>query len=268
MDSEVFGSPEQQAVLARGLALHDLLADHPAMTYYGRGVGVLWGEPGAVDLMARLATVQGVSNCSFIPDEQAPALRSDLEDHGYSITHYACWEGGEGALSAAERILAEHDPAEDIVIHVIDAHSPASHLQALAEVSLGAGVLPVAGCVLRGQRRPAVSVVALDAEGRGVSCAAAATYAHPDHPEFGKVAWWGMLATRPDRKGERLALILGAIALREMRRRHGIERFFTGVTAGNAASEAVCRRSGFAPRGRSIISPVDPRVVSGGKLTK
>lgn len=77
-----------------------------------------------------------------------------------------------------------------------------------------------------------------------------------------------MLATRPDRKGERLALILGAIALREMQRRHGIERFFTGVTEGKTASEAVCRRSGFAPRGRSIISPVDPGVLQGGKLTK
>ena len=268
MEKEFFGSPDQQAVLARGLALYDLLCEHPAMTYYGRGVGVLWGAPGALDLMARLATVQGVSNCSFIPDANVPALRADLEADGYSITHYAAWEGSADALTAADRILDAHAPAEDISVHVIDAKSPASHLQALAHVSLDAGVLPVAGCILRGQRRPAVSVVALDGKGQGVSCAAAATYAHPDHPEFGKVAWWGMLATRPDRKGERLALILGAIALREMRRRHGIERFFTGVTAGNAASEAVCRRSGFAPRGRSIISPVDPRVLQGGKLTK
>jgi hypothetical protein len=169
----------------------------------------------------------------------------------------------------SERLTRERRPdLWDVSIHVITEDSPAGHLQALADVSLGAGVLPVSGCILRGQRRPAVSVVALDAAGDGVSCAAASSFAHPDDPEFGRTAWWGMLATRPDRKGERLALILGAIAMREMHRRHGIGTFFTGIQAGNMASEAVCRRSGLAPAGRSILTPVDPTVIVGGKLTK
>jgi hypothetical protein len=268
MDGEFFGSPDQQALLARGLALYDLLDGNPAMTYYGRGVGVVWGAPEATALLGRLATVQGVSNLSFVPDAEVPGLRGDLEARGYAVTHYASLEGSDDALAAAEGTLADHAAPPDVSIHVITEDSPAGHLQALADVSLGAGVLPVSGCILRGQRRPAVSVVALDAAGDGVSCAAASSFAHPDDPEFGRTAWWGMLATRPDRKGERLALILGAIAMREMHRRHGIGTFFTGIQAGNMASEAVCRRSGLAPSGRSILTPVDPTVIVGGKLTK
>jgi hypothetical protein len=106
MDGEFFGSPDQQALLARGLALYDLLDGNPAMTYYGRGVGVVWGAPEATALLGRLATVQGVSNLSFVPDAE-PGLRGDLEARGYAVTHYASWEGGTTPLAAAEGILAD-----------------------------------------------------------------------------------------------------------------------------------------------------------------
>jgi len=77
-----------------------------------------------------------------------------------------------------------------------------------------------------------------------------------------------MLATRPDRKGQRLALILGAMAMREMHVRYGIRRFFTGVQPGNAPSEAVCTRMGLRPKGRATLTVVDPTVLPGGKLTR
>ncbi len=82
------------------------------------------------------------------------------------------------------------------------------------------------------------------------------------------MAWWGMLATAPERKGQRLALILGAIVMRQMGDRFGFEQFFTGVQPGNAPSEAVCRKSGLAPDGTATITVVDPTMLAGGKLTR
>ncbi len=268
MDDEFFGSPEQQAMQRRGLALYDLVGHDRATTYYGRGVGMVWGSSDVTEQLQRLTTVLGVSSIAGVPEAEAPRLRAEIEAQGYAVTQYVNWEGGEDALAAAEATLAEHVLPVDLTAQVIHSMSPRAHLAALAKVSLEAGVLPVAGCILRGRRRPGLGVVALDADGQGVSCAAASTYAHPDNAAFGPVAWWGMLATRPDRKGQRLALILGAMAMREMHVRYGIRRFFTGVQPGNAPSEAVCTRMGLRPKGRATLTVVDPTVLPGGKLTR
>lgn len=268
MDNEVFGSPEQQAMLRKGRALYDLVESNPATTYYGRGVGVVWGAPDALDLTLRLTTVLGVSNITGVPDAEVPRVRAEIEAQGYAVTHYQNWEGGDAVLAAAETTLNAFALPADVEAKLIGTESPASDVAALAEVSLGAGVLPVAGDVLRGVRRPALGAVALDETGAGVSCAAASLYANPDNAAFGSIAWWGMLATRPDRKGERLALILGAMVIREMHRRHGIGHFFTGVQPGNAPSEAVCTRMGLSPVDRATLTVVDAGVLPGGKLTK
>jgi hypothetical protein len=77
-----------------------------------------------------------------------------------------------------------------------------------------------------------------------------------------------MLATDPDRRGQKLALILGAMAMRIMHDRFGFGSFMTGVQAGNAASEAVCHAAGLAARGRVILTLVDPGALPGGKMTR
>lgn len=60
----------------------------------------------------------------------------------------------------------------------------------------------------------------------------------------------------------------GAHALLEMHRRHGFTGAMTGVEPGNRASEAICRRMGFAPRGLSIVGMADPTRLPGGRMTK
>ncbi len=266
--AEFFGSPDQQAVLKRGHALYQLMKDRPEVSYYGRGVGVLRPDAAGLGTLDHLLAVQGVSNIGLVPNDGREALASDLEAKGYAITTYAYWEGAETAIVTARDILADYALPEDVTVTLIDTDTNPQDLADLAKVALGAGVLPIAGPVLRGRTRPGLGVVATDASGKPVSCAASAAFAHPDDPDVGSTAWWGMLATDESRKGQRLALILGAIALTAMHERHGFSRFFTGVVPGNAPSEAVCRKTGLSHGDYSILTIVDPTALAGGKLTK
>lgn len=171
------------------------------------------------------------------------------------------------ALKAARAIVASYSLPDGVSVRVLGPDSPESDLALLARVALSCGVLPTAGSMLRGVARPAVSLVAVADTGAPVACAAAAAYAPPTDPEFRREAWWGMLATDPDYRGLRIALILGAMAMLEMHARHGVWDFMTGVVPGNTASEAVCTRCGLVDSGRRIFTMVDPGALAGGKMT-
>lgn len=69
--------------------------------------------------------------------------------------------------------------------------------------------------------------------------AASVAQFHPDSAQ-GKSVWWGMLATRPDRRGAGLSLWLGAQAIVDISDRaiHGFRP---------ASGRATWRPSGFAP---------------------
>ncbi|MEQ9258948.1 MAG: hypothetical protein RIG84_07595 [Roseovarius sp.] len=77
-----------------------------------------------------------------------------------------------------------------------------------------------------------------------------------------------MLATDPERRGEGLALLLGAHTMLEMHREFGFGSFMTGVEPGNLPSEAACMRMGLAHRGHSILGCADPLTLSSGRMTK
>jgi GNAT superfamily N-acetyltransferase len=265
---EVFGTEEQRGMLTRGRALYALVAEDPRFTYYGRGVGVLRGAEGGMDLLDALVRLQGYSNLGDVADEDVAAFEQALEARGYSLTRYMRWVGGDTALAAAERVLDSTTLPPGTEVLSIGADSPPEHLEKLARVALDAGVLPNAGSVLRGRTRPGIGLVAVDAQGRPMSCAAAAAIYHPDDPQLGRQCWWGMLATDPGHRGKGLAAVLGAMAMQAMHARYGFTSFFTGVQPGNAASETVCGRMGLAPENRWVITVVDAAALPGGKLTR
>lgn len=265
---EVFGSAAQRALLARGAHAFALLRDDPRITYYGRTVGLASPEAGDMSLLAALARLQGGSAYGCVQNAGLHRHADAARAQGFAITTYTRWEGAGAARDAAGAVLRDHALPDDVTVHWIDADAPAERLAALAEVALCCGVVPPAGAVLRGRARPGVALVARDARGRPVSCAGAAAFFHRDHPLGRAECWWGMLATHPDRRGDRLALILGAMALIRMHERFGFTQVFTGVERGNGASEAVCRRMGLAPADTSVLSVADASLLPGGRMTK
>jgi hypothetical protein len=96
---------------------------------------------------------------------------------------------------------------------------------------------------------------------------AAAAHVHPHHPRLGGPAWCGALATAPDCRGRRIALVLGAHAILKLQRRFGFESSMTGVELDNAPSKAVCARLGLAVGGACIVGGADPRALRSGWMT-
>ncbi|WP_299356531.1 hypothetical protein [uncultured Shimia sp.] len=135
-------------------------------------------------------------------------------------------------------------------------------------MALGCGVLPTCGAALRGMFQPVVTLIAVDRLGKVVSMAAASTYIRVDHASLSDQAWWGMLATDPSRRGQSMALILGARAILEMEERFGNRSFMTGVEAGSSPSEDVCSKMGLEPQGMTLVVCADPEALISGRMTK
>ena len=67
-----------------------------------------------------------------------------------------------------------------------------------------------------------------------------------------------MLATREDRRGQGIALLLGALCMLAMNERHGFDKFFTAVKKGNTPSERLCAKLGLKPNDTSAVFAIDP----------
>lgn len=268
MKNEFFGNDDQRVLLRRGRGLAALLGQDRRYSYYGRTVGLPGPEDGDIDHLAALAVVQGSATYLAVPLGQAESIKTSIVARGLVPMHYDKWEGSRSAIAAARKVVASLSLPEDLTMLRMDASTAEGQLQSLAEMALGCGVLPLCGEALRGLLRPAVCLVAVDHALRVVSCAASSAFAHEDHPRYGGQAWWGMLATDPERRGQRLSLILGAHALLEMETRFGFSDFMTGVEPGNAPSESVCARMGLSRGQFAIIGCTDPRALSGGRMTK
>lgn len=265
---EYFGDGDQQALLKRGRALSDLLKHDKRFSYYGRTVGITTTEDGDLDTLTALVRAQGNSNCATVPDYTCLSYTSELKARGLAPVVYKKWEGTEAPLEAARDIVNNVPHPDDVTLVCVTPETPVRLLNSAAKMALGCGVLPTCGAALRGLLQPAVTFFAVDRTDNVVSMAAASAFTHIDHPSLSGQAWWGMLATDASRRGQSIALILGAHAILEMDRRFGFRSFMTGVEAGNAPSEAVCSKMGLAPKGMTIVGCADPGALSGGRMTK
>jgi RimJ/RimL family protein N-acetyltransferase len=100
-------------------------------------------------------------------------------------------------------------------------------------------------------------IAALDGDGHVVGTTAAGAHFHRNHARCDE-AFWGMLATREDRRGRGIALLLGALCMLAMNERHGFDKFLTCVKKGNTPSERLCAKLGLKPNNTSAVFAIDP----------
>lgn len=265
--AEFFGNPDQQALQRRARALWEVVRDDPRLMYYGRTVSIVQTLPESLELMRAMARLQGVCSSIYTPNDLAPGMFGTLAAEGFTTDRFEILRGGPESLTAARAILAENALPEDLTVEWMGPDSGADSMAALDDVTSSAGVLLIQGGVVRGLDRRSVCLMVREPGGRAVGAAAACACNHPDNA-FGHEAWWGMLATREDRRGQRIALVLGAMAMVEMHARHGFAHFCTGVRADNMVSWALCARLGVGPSDYAVMTAIDPTTFGAGRMTK
>ena len=265
---DFFGSDEQQAVLRRGQAMHQITRNISHCAYYGRTVGIVSPSDAPLETVTALAQLQGNSNFAMVPNGDIAPLSEQAKASGFIPTIYARWVGSEESLTTSRDIIANRPLPDGLTLDWLGPDTPAPTRQALANCALSCNVLPPALSVLSGQVQPGVCALARDGSGDVIACAAAAAFFHQEHAMGGVECWWGMLATRADHRGRSLALILGAAAMCRMHDLYRFTRFFTGVEPGNGPSEAVCSRMGLGRTGLSTLGLTDPGLLPCGRMTK
>jgi hypothetical protein len=267
LDEELFGTEEQNALMRRGARLWRLLRDNPRFTYYGRLVALSEHGPDTPDILFALAGLQGAGTGYFVEKQRVADLFRAAEERGLTPDRHEHFRGGEEALEASRAALGQHALPADLSVRVLDRETPGALVKAVAELWNSCEVMPVPGAVMRGLTIPGTCLAAIDGDGEVVAAAASYMLHHPRSTRA-KDAFWGMLATRPDRRGEKISLILGAQAILHMWKTHGARGFMTGVRADNEASKALCNRLGVRDTPWAYCNIIDPEMMPGGKVTK
>jgi len=264
---EFFGTPDQQTVQRRAANIWQLLRDDPDYSCHGRAVALSEFTPENLPQQLALARLQGVGACEGLTADTIADRRAALRAEGLQTDEFVSWAGGEQAVAAARAVCAARQLAPDLDLVSVDENTPADDLAQLDALTHSCGVLLPMGTFLRGRERPAVCLFARDRGGRIVATSASIAQFHPDSRK-GDIAWWGMLATDEDRRGEGSALVMGALSLIAMHERYGFNRFFTGIRQDNLPSEKLCSKLGLRNNGNLVLLAIDPDVMSGGRLTK
>ena len=264
---EFFGAPDRIALSRRSASLWSLLRDNPSYAYYGRLVGL--SDPGqdAADILSAMAKLQGAAVAYFYPAEAAPSLFAQLEEKGLATDRHEHFWGGESALTASRRAQGTFALPPDLTVSVINAETSRELVGDVAELCQSCDVMPVPGSIMRGQSQKGVCLVATDQTGRPVATASSFMIHHPLSTRA-KDAFWGMLATREDRRGQRIALLLGAQAIVHMWEHHGARGFMTGVRADNSSSQALCNKLGVHATDWIYASCIDKELFGGSSVTK
>lgn len=244
-----------------------LLKEDRRFAFQGRIV--LLSEPGEdmVEIMVALAKLQGGSVCNYFPQNKAQQTKSDLEKQGLGVVQHDHLRGTTTCLDASLKAVETFSLPEDINVAVIDETTSPCIVRDVAEMSENCGVMSVPGWVMRGTGPKGVFLVAQNAVGEPVACAAS-FMCHPKNSSHSEDAFWGMLATRPDRRGQGLAFLLGAKAIVHMWNTHNARGFITGVSAENSSSKALCRKLGLSETGWKYLSCIDDTVFGGESITK
>jgi len=266
-EEEFFGDPSKVALMKRGYHLWSLLGENPRFAYYGRLLALCDPGEDTADILIHLAGLQGAAVCYFYPKKDAEALFRELGDAGLCIDRHEHFWGGQAALAASREALLAYRLPNDLNIVTIDAKTPIEILADVARLCDGCGVMPVPGSVMRGGVIKGVCVVAIDKDGRAVATASSYMLHHPLSSRS-KDAFWGMLATREDRRGEKISLLLGAQVILYMWERYGARGFMTGVRADNHPSKALCNKLGVIDSDWIFAQAINERVLGGSSITK
>lgn len=267
MQPRFFGSQAQQRMQGIAYALSPLLQDDPAYGIEGRMWGIDAPDLSEVDKVAALASLQGASVNHYVPKSREAAFAKEYAQRGFANDRWDQFMGYRDCLDICADYIAHFTPPDQYKLHHIGPETPTHILTALESTAAACGVLPPMTPVLFGQMRKAAYVCLEAPDGGVAACAGACLRNHPDS-RFGNAAWWGMLATRDQDRGQSLSLYLGALAALHMNKTFGVEEFYTGVRSDNAVSRHVCQKLGVRDSDYACLAILDPSSFGDGGYTR
>ena len=252
-----FGSSDNQRIQRNAEAIWELIKDDPRFCCHGRAVSLAEGSEENIQLQASLSLLQGVGICDSVPSWHVEYRRSALENSGLKVEQMEIFRGGDHTIASARSVVSARNLPEDLELLYMDEYTSKSVLHEIDAFTQHHGAsLPMESFLLKPGTRSAC-ITALDSDGKVVGTSAAGAHFHKNHARSGE-AFWGMLATREDRRGQGIALRLGALCMLAMNERHGFDKFFTCIKKGNTPSERLCTKLGLKPDHTSAVFAIDP----------
>lgn len=267
VSEEFFGSPDKIALMKRSAALWSLLKDNPRYAYYGRLVALSDPAEDTSENLIALARLQGAAVAYYVPKGSADNLFYELEERGFSTDRHEHYWGGKAAYEASQSILAKYTLPDDLIVSALDENTPADVVAEVAGLCQSCGVMPVPGAIMRGRARRGINLIASDEHNRPIASASSFSLHHPSSPHARDV-FWGMLATRADRRGERIALVLGAKTIVHMWEHEGARGFMTGVREDNISSQSLCTKLGVTDSDCIYAQCIDTSLLGSSTITK
>lgn len=267
MENIYFGSETQQGLQYRSDRLWSLLKSNTDYSCHGRSVALADARPENLKEQLALAQLLGAGAAEGVAVADVAARKAAIEAAGLMTDQYVEWQGGTEVVDAARAVIRARGLGDDLVVHATDAQTSTEDLQKLDALTQRCEVLLPMASFLRGHDQPTVCLYAKDKDGRVVGASASVAQYHRDHPK-GRKAWWGMLSTDPDRRGEGIALVMGAMCILAMHDRFGIAHFMTGIREGNAPSESLCGKLGLRQTANIFLIAIDPVIFGAGRVTK
>lgn len=261
IQNEYFGGPFFAPVQAKSDLLWPLLKNDPRYCFHGRAIGLADKHATDLEIIVSIAKITGFTLCGFVPSREVEKLQSSLDELGLVTDRMEMWASDQTTIEKAREIIASKQlPASDVISFVKTDTSQAV-LRELDRFTQEHGTsLPMESFV-RGVQKPAVFAYACGKDGQVFVTSASIGHFHDKHANS-DMAYWGMLATREDKRGQGAALILGSHAIVSMHERHGFQRFFTPVKGGNTASENLCLKLGFSKQDSAGLIAIDPNILS------
>lgn len=263
----IYGSPGQIGIVQRANALYRLLGEDPRFTFQGRSVSLAGEHAGAREIVTDLIRLQGYASVQFLPRSRSASFLEHFAEAGFNPVEWEQYWGQDSATDAARGFLKNYSPPDGLTLHETGAETDDATLHRITAMSLEQGVLTVPGSVMRGQGPRGVLLYIQTPTGDVVAAGGGYMAYHRTSP-FANEAFWGMLATAPKFRGNRLACWVGAETILCLATRFGATGFSSGVKADNAASQSMCNRLGLTQSDYVYAGATDPALLGDGPITR
>ncbi|WP_406646212.1 hypothetical protein QEZ52_19235 [Aliisedimentitalea scapharcae] len=270
-DDILYGTPEQIAVVRRARALYRLVGHNPSFTFQGRTVSYV-GCPGEsraqiADRVIDLCRLQGYASAQFTNRSHRDSYTQAYSDARLAPVVWEQYWGRGSALTSSIAFLEAFTPPAGLQLCAVTADTPDQTIHDICQMSVDAGVLPPSGSVMRGQGPKGVMLFVKTGDGQVVASGGGYMSYHPDSTRHDE-AFWGMLATHADWRGQRLACWVGAKTIQILANQFGARGFSSGVKADNPSSQAMCARLGIYQSDYLYVGATDPILMGTTAITR